>query len=74
MRPGDRAWLALAAGVIAYEIVAPPDELLSEACDRARHRAPIVTCSTIVYFAAHLLRLWPRRIDPLTQMTTRLGR
>lgn len=74
MKPGDRAWITLAVGVIAYEAACPRGELLSEACDRYRRRRPVTTYTVIVYLACHLTRVWPRRIDPLTQLTNRLGR
>lgn len=74
MKAGDRAWLVLAVGVIGYEIAAPTDELLSQACDRYRRRRPVTTYTIIVYLACHLTRVWPQRIDPLTRLANRLGR
>lgn len=68
MKSGDYAWIALAAGVAAYELGAAlhrDGELLSEACDRYRRRHPVITYTTIAYFAGHLARVWPHRIDPL---------
>ena len=69
---GDYAWLCIAAGVIGYELFSPPGELLSEAADRYRERHPIVTDLLIVYVAAHLLRRWPTRFDPLHLMAVKL--
>jgi hypothetical protein len=74
MRPADYAWLTLAVAVIAYEAASPPGELLSEAVDRYRHRHPIITHAAILYVAAHLLRRWPQRIDPLHQLAARITR
>jgi len=74
MRPSDKAWLTLATCILCYEASCGTDELLSAACDRYRRRHPIVTDLTIVYIAAHLLRRWPARIDPLHHLATRLGR
>lgn len=74
MRHGDAAWATLAVGIAAYEVAAPADELLSEAVDRYRRTHPGLTVLAIVYVAAHLLRIWPRRIDPLHQIATRMGR
>lgn len=67
MKPADRAWLTLAAGVLAYEIAASLRqwELLSEAADRYRRQRPIATHATVLYLAGHLLRRWPQRLDPL---------
>jgi uncharacterized protein (UPF0548 family) len=77
MRVADRAWLAIAVGVAVYELAAarrPGWELLSEAADRHRARHPLAVHATAVYLAGHLTRRWPRRIDPLTQITARLRR
>lgn len=73
MKHGDAAWTTLACGVLVYELTAPPNELLSEAMDRYRARHPLVAGLTVVYLAAHLLRIWPQRIDPLHQFATRIG-
>jgi hypothetical protein len=69
---GDYAWLCIAAGVAVYEACSPPGELLSEAADRYRERHPLITDALIVYVAAHLLRRWPSKFDPLHQMAVRL--
>lgn len=65
--PADRAWLALAAGVTVYELAAARREweLLSEAADRHRSRHPWLVHAVVIYLAAHLLRRWPRNLDPL---------
>jgi len=70
MRPADYAWLALAAAIVAYEAASPPGELLSEAVDRYRRRHPIATDLAIVYVAAHLLRRWPPKFDPLHRLAS----
>lgn len=78
MREADIAWLAIAAGVAAYEAAASRRrhdwELLSEACDRYRAAHPVITYGTVVYLAAHLTRLIPRRVDPLHLVAARLSR
>jgi hypothetical protein len=77
MRPADRAWIVLAAGVTAYEVAASRRaswELLSEAADRHRARHPVVVHVIAIYLAGHLTRRWPRQLDPLTRMSERLGR
>lgn len=74
MKPGDRAWATLAAGVIAYEAFAPKGELLSESYDRFRRAHPILAYAVLLYVATHLSRLIPNRVDPLTQLAVRLGR
>ena len=74
MRAGNSAWLVLLSGVVAYEAFSPPGELMSEATDRARIAHPILTDLAIAYVALHLLRRWPPRLDPLTQLASRLRR
>ena len=76
MRPGDYAWLALAAAVLGYEIAAATRrdwDLLSEAADRYRAGHPVITHLTVVYLAGHLTRRWPARVDPLHRMARRLA-
>ena len=73
-RPADIAWSSLAALIVAYEACSPPGELLSEGMQRYRQRHPIIADAAIIYIAAHLMRKWPRPIDPLHRLATRLGR
>ncbi|MCA9843208.1 MAG: hypothetical protein KC491_01025 [Dehalococcoidia bacterium] len=70
MKPADRAWIAAAITVTAYEITAVKLrwELLSEAVDRYRRQHPIATDCCIGFVALHLLRRWPPRIDPLAAL------
>lgn len=75
--PGDWAWLTIGIAVVLYEGLAAVKqdwELLSETMDGYRNDHPAVTDLTIVYLAGHLLRLWPARIDPLTQFSRALQR
>jgi hypothetical protein len=74
MKHADAAWATLALGVLLYECCAPPGQLLSEAVDKYRERHPILTNSVIVFLAGHLLRIWPRHIDPLHQLAVRVNR
>jgi hypothetical protein len=74
VRPADRAWIALAVAVIAYEAAAPRGELLSEGVARWRARRPAVTHAGIAYIAAHLAGIVPNRVDPLRRLATALGR
>lgn len=70
----DWAWISIAVGVITYEIMAPPGQLLSEAIDKYRGRHPWVTVLAVTYLATHLLRVWPARLDPLHRLATGLRR
>ena len=74
MSHSDWAWIALAAAVLGYEIIAPPGQLLSHAAARYRRAHPILTDVTIAYFALHLAQRWPARIDPLHRIAERLGK
>ena len=74
MKHGDAAWAAIGLAVLVYELSAPPGQLLSEAVDKYRDRHPILTNSLIVFLAGHLLRIWPRPIDPLHQLAVRANR
>jgi hypothetical protein len=74
MQHGDAAWAGIGLGVLAYELLAPPGQLLSEAVDKYRIGHPIITNGVIVFLACHLLRIWPPRIDPLHQIALRARR
>ena len=73
---GEIAWAAMGLGIVAYEIVAPDDQLLSEAVDRFLLKHPHITRAAIVLIAAHLLNLIPNRYDPIhhTASVVRLQR
>lgn len=67
MRPSTKAWLALGAGVAAYDIFSPPGETLSEAVDVALESDPFkrtITLAAIGVTALHLCNLLPERVDP----------
>lgn len=72
MKHSDYAWLTICGGVCAYEAYAAfyQAELLSEACDRYRQKHPILTVGAILFLAAHLARIIPRRVDPLHRLVT----
>ncbi len=74
MRHGDYAWITLAVGVITYEITAPPGQLLSEAMDKYRKHHPWAAGAAVIYVACHLLRVWPKPVDPLHRIAVRMGR
>jgi hypothetical protein len=61
-----RAWQALAAGVVAYELMCPSGELMSEGADRAIDRYPILTKTAIGLTALHLMNALPDNMDPIT--------
>lgn len=59
MRSADRAWLTLAAGVLAYEVFAPRSELLSDGCDRYLEGHPWLTRAVVAMTALHLVNVLP---------------
>jgi hypothetical protein len=65
MRPADRAWLTLAAGVIVYDFATISGETLSEGCDRYRQSHPVLTYLVIAAVTGHLTRVVPARFDVL---------
>ena len=71
MRTSDRAWIVLAAGIVTYEVVAQPEELMSEAVDRYLDSRPWGTRLAVAVVAAHLLNMIPPRLDPLHQLAVR---
>lgn len=73
MSPADRAWLAVAAGVTAWDLACPHDQTLSAAASRYHQHRPWTTRAIIVYLAGHLMGWWPPRADPL-HLLTRLKR
>lgn len=74
MQPGDRAWVALGAGVLVYDVCCPKGEMLSEASARysVTHRA--AWYGTVIYIAGHLMHVWPEKADVLSVVARRLGR
>ena len=66
MRKSDRAWLALAGGVAAYDLIATDDELLTDAARRYFKSQPFATGSMILVTGLHLVGALPRWSDPFT--------
>jgi hypothetical protein len=66
MRKSDGAWLALAAGVTAYDLLAIDDEQLSKATRRYFKAQPVATASIVLLTGLHLLGGIPPWCDPFT--------
>jgi hypothetical protein len=64
MRKSDRAWLALAGGVAAYDLIATDDERLSDAARRYFKSQPVATASMILMTGLHLIGGLPHWCDP----------
>ena len=65
LRPADRAWLALGAGVVAYDMLAGPEQTLSEGADRYMLKHPWTTRAVAAAVAGHVCNLLPDRYDPI---------
>lgn len=70
-RPASVAWGVLAAGVVAYDVLCPPGETLSEGVDRAleRQRGKWLALGGIAITAAHLANMIPEQVDPFHRAT-----
>jgi hypothetical protein len=66
MRNSDRAWVALAGGVAAYDLIATDDEQLTNAARRYFKSQPIATASVILVTGLHLIGGIPPWCDPIT--------
>lgn len=74
LRPSDKAWLALAAGVAAWDVACPRGEMLSEASARYTRAHRVLWPAVIVYTAGHLMHVWPARVDLFTMSARAFGR
>lgn len=74
MRPADIAWSALLGVIIAYEIAAPVNELLSEGWDRYLVSRPVIARVVPIMLALHLINALPRSVDPITRFCDVLRR
>jgi hypothetical protein len=63
LRPADRAWITLGAGVVAWDMACPRGEMLSEASARYAKSHPILAYAVIGSVAAHLTARIPKRFD-----------
>jgi hypothetical protein len=66
MRNSDRAWVALAGGVAAYDLIATDDEQLTNAARRYFKSQPLATAAMILVTGLHLVGGIPPWCDPIT--------
>ena len=59
------AWGALAAGVIAYDVLCPEGETLSEGYDHFLEKNKLLALGAIAITAGHLSNITPVKYDPL---------
>jgi len=69
MLPADWAWVALAAGVLAYDATCPTGETLSEGMTRYHRARPWLTRIAVGYIVGHLLDWLPEPVDVLHHAT-----
>lgn len=74
MRPADRAWLTIAAGVVAWDASCRDGEMLSDASARYTHAHPVLWPLLVIYTSGHLLHIWPANADLFTLLARWLGR
>lgn len=67
MRTSEKAWLGLGLGVLAYDVLSPKGETLSEGMDGMINKHPKLTYLAVGAVALHLLNIIPNQIDPLHQ-------
>jgi hypothetical protein len=65
MRDSDRAWVALAGGVAAHDLIATDDEQVTNAARRYFKSQPIATASMILVTGLHLVGGIPPWYDPI---------
>lgn len=70
MRVSEAAWCGISASILAYEVLAPKDELLSDQTDRWRQtRLGRLAVHGLVWtIAGHLTRTIPEDLDWLHQL------
>lgn len=74
LRQADYGWLAVAAVVVAAEVTAAPDEMLSHGAARYKAAHPVLTTSVVVITAAHLLEWLSPEVDPYHRVFRLLNR
>lgn len=63
----ERAIGALGVGISLYELVCPPNEMISHGFDRMIDKHPVATRVAIGYTALHLANLLPEKLDLFSQ-------
>ena len=63
MRAGDRAWIALGVGVVAWNFTCSDGETLSECVDSYIERHPLLTRLLIATVATHLANSLSPKVD-----------
>ena len=67
MKQADAGWLAIPVVVVTAEawLISRHAGTLSQRADTYHNCAPWLWRGLVIYVAGHLLRVWPRQLDPL---------
>lgn len=65
MYAADKAWIVLGAGVLAWDLLAPVGQTLSEGADIYMERHPWLTRAVAASLALHVCNAVPDRCDPV---------
>lgn len=65
LQPEDYACLALAVGVVGWNVCAPPGHTISEGCDRYLAANRVVTELVLASLYLHVSNRIPNRFDPI---------
>lgn len=67
VRPSTAAWTSIGVGVVAYDLLCPQGEQLSQRMDEwlEKHPTRSLALGITAMTAMHLLNMLPERIDPI---------
>ena len=74
MTPAGHAWTFVAGGVVAYNVLCPEGETLSEGVDRGVVHSPVVSRLLVAVIAAHVANVIPARFDPISMLFSAVPR
>jgi hypothetical protein len=72
MRSADWAWIALGVYVVAYDVLASPEQTLSEGADRYMLTHPWTTRAVALAVAGHVCNLVKPEYDPIHLLFARV--
>lgn len=65
MSPADKAWIVLGLYVIGYNVLAAPEQTLSEGADRYMLKHPWITRGVALAVAGHVTNSVKPKYDPI---------
>lgn len=72
--PAHKAWLAIGAFVVGYELLAKEGQLLSEGWDKIIDKHPIIGRALPLYVTAHVVNVLPESVDLIHKASNTLDR